>query len=180
MLHFYRISSWSLAGFWLSDNILLFTRKETIMFLWGMRSNLAGSLRNLVYILLSIWLHDGLQAAGGWKGAFVSGASHIVQMVEDAYHAALTFGNSLLLLARYFLTVPALEKLWALNDGGAVRMEIVTKAKIRYQDIETKSSVMVSVSSANAHYIVIKTIYSGNKIFQILTQIQYIAIIINI
>ena len=50
-------------------------------------------------------------------------------MVEDAYHAALTFGDSLLLLDRYFLTVPALDKLRVLNRDGDVRMEIITKAK---------------------------------------------------
>lgn len=50
-------------------------------------------------------------------------------MVEDAYRAACTFGDSLLLLDRYFLTVPALEKLAALNKNGNTRMEIVTKAK---------------------------------------------------
>ena len=72
---------------------------------------LAGSVRNWACIPLSIRLHDGLQAAREWKGASVSEASHVVQMVEDAYRAALTFGNSLLLLDRYFLTVPALEKL---------------------------------------------------------------------
>lgn len=50
-------------------------------------------------------------------------------MVEDAYHAARVFGNSLLLLDRYFLTVPVLETLTSLNGSGDVRMEIVTKAK---------------------------------------------------
>ena len=65
----------------------------------------------------------------GWKGAVVSGASHVVQMVEDAYHAARILGDSLLLLDRYFLTVPALERLQLLNSSGNVRMEIVTKAK---------------------------------------------------
>ena len=90
---------------------------------------LAGSAHNWACIPLSIRLHDGLQAAIDWKGAAVSSASHVVQMVEDAYHAALTFGDSLLLLDRYFLTVPALEKLKSLNDNGNVRMEIVTKAK---------------------------------------------------
>ncbi len=90
---------------------------------------LAGSTRNWACIPLSIRLHDGLQAARGWKGAPVSGASHVVQMVEDAYHAARTLGNSLLLLDRYFLTVPALEKLNPLNGSGDVHMEIVTKAK---------------------------------------------------
>ena len=90
---------------------------------------LAGSIRNWACIPLSIRLHDGLQAAREWKGAYVSSASHVVQMVEDAYHAALTFGDSLLLLDRYFLTVPALEKLKSLNSRGDVRMEIITKAK---------------------------------------------------
>ena len=90
---------------------------------------LAGNVRSWACIPLSIRLHDGLQAAMGWKGAVVSGASHVVQMVEDAYHAARIFGDSLLLLDRYFLTVPALERLQLLNSSGNVRMEIVTKAK---------------------------------------------------
>ena len=90
---------------------------------------LAGSIRNWACIPLSIRLHDGLQAAREWEGASVSAASHVVQMVEDAYKAALAFGDSLLLLDRYFLTVPALERLGALNASGAVHMDIVTKAK---------------------------------------------------
>ena len=90
---------------------------------------LAGSVSNWTCIPLSIRLHDGLQAAKEWKGASISTASHVVQMVEDAYHAALVFGDFLLLLDRYFLTVPALEKLSALNSSGNVCMEIVTKVK---------------------------------------------------
>ena len=90
---------------------------------------LAGSIGNWACIPLSIRLHDGLQAAREWKGASISAASHVVQMVEDAYQAALTFGDSLLLLDRYFLTVPALEKLNSLNGSGNVHMDIVTKAK---------------------------------------------------
>lgn len=50
-------------------------------------------------------------------------------MVEDAYHAALTIVDSLLLLDRYFLTVPALEKLKSLNNSGDVGIEIITKIK---------------------------------------------------
>jgi len=65
----------------------------------------------------------------GWKDASVSGASHVMQMVEDAYHAACTFGDSLLPLDRYFLTVSALEKLNLLNSSGDVHIEIVTKVK---------------------------------------------------
>ena len=44
------------------------------------------------------------------KDATVSCASHVIQMAEDAYQAAMAFGDCLLLLDRYFLTVPVLEK----------------------------------------------------------------------
>lgn len=90
---------------------------------------LAGNIRSWACIPLSIRLHDGLQAAMDWKGASVSSASHVVQMVQDAYHAACVLGDSLLLLDRYFLTVPALEKLMSLNSSRDVHMEIITKAK---------------------------------------------------
>ena len=101
---------------------------------------LAGSVRNWACIPLSIRLHDGLQAAREWEGASVPETSHVVQMVEDAYRAALAFGNSLLLLDRYFLTVPALKKLGALNSSGDVRMEIITKAKKSCTAFEKPSS----------------------------------------
>lgn len=61
---------------------------------------LAGNVRSWACIPLSIRLHNGLQATRGWKGASVCGASHVVQMVEDAYHVAPTFGSSLLLLLK--------------------------------------------------------------------------------
>ena len=54
---------------------------------------LAGSIRNWACIPLSIRLHNGLKAAREWEGASVSAASHVVQMVEDAYKAALAFGD---------------------------------------------------------------------------------------
>lgn len=90
---------------------------------------LAGSIRDRACIPLSIRLHDGLKATSLWKGASVSCASHVVQMAEDAYRAAETFGDCLLLPDRYFLTVTALERLKALNNAEKSRIEIVTKAK---------------------------------------------------
>lgn len=50
-------------------------------------------------------------------------------MVEDAYDAAKTFGSSLLLLDRYFLSVPALARLAELNTLGSVRLEVIARAK---------------------------------------------------
>ena len=90
---------------------------------------LAGNPGDWARVPLSIRLHDGLQATYAWKGASISLASHVLKMVGDAYRAAQTFGNCLLLLDRYFLTTPVLEALDALNRGGPVRLEIVTKAK---------------------------------------------------
>ena len=90
---------------------------------------LAGNAKSWACIPLSIRLHDGLQAACEWEGASISPASHVVKMVGDAYRAAQTFGNCFLLLDRYFLTVPALRTLNALNRSGTVRLEIVSKAK---------------------------------------------------
>lgn len=103
--------------------------------MFGGPGNLAGSVRNWACIPLSIRLHDGLQVASSWDDTPISRpsemalASHVVQMIGDAYNAARIFGNALLLLDRYFLIVPALEKLAALNHENAVRMEIITKAK---------------------------------------------------
>ena len=64
-----------------------------------------------------------------WDTSCISNASHVVQMVEDAYQAAKVFGDSLLLLDRYFLSVPALTRLQELTLEESVHMEIVTKAK---------------------------------------------------
>jgi len=103
--------------------------------MFGGLSILAGDpVRKLFCVPLSLRLHDGIRAAATWeklKGEAVSSATHIVQMVEDAFHAAETFGNSLLLLDRYFLSVPALETLSRLNkiQNGHCCMEIITKAK---------------------------------------------------
>ena len=90
---------------------------------------LAGSIHSLTCIPLSIRLHDGLQELRNWDSPCISNASHVIQMIEDAYEAAKVFGDSLLLLDRYFLSVPALTRLRELTKEGSVHMEIVTKAK---------------------------------------------------
>ena len=91
---------------------------------------LAGDARKWACSPLNIRLHAGLLATMGWKNAPVSKppemafVSHVVQMVEDAYQVALTFGDSLLLLDRYFLTIPALEKRNTLNGDEKVRLAL--------------------------------------------------------
>lgn len=90
---------------------------------------LAGTASKWFCIPLSIRLHDGLQPTADWEGSGITAASHVIRMVEDAYRAAAVFGKSLLLLDRYFLSVPALERLAQLNVEGSAQMEIITKAK---------------------------------------------------
>ncbi len=102
--------------------------------------------RKLFCIPLCLRLHDGMRAAAKWeklKGEAVLSSTYTVQMVEDAFHAVQTFGDSLLLLDRYLLSVPALETLSRLNKSqdGRCRMEIVTKAKkscTAYKDPEPR------------------------------------------
>jgi len=90
---------------------------------------LAGSLSKWFCIPLRFNIQDGLQQTSEWEDSTASLSTHVVQMVENGFHATKTLGDSILLLDRYFLSVPALEKLAGLNHGSAVRMELVTKAK---------------------------------------------------
>ncbi len=103
---------------------------------------LIGNQEKRFCLPLSLRLHDGLQFLDSWKESADRARTHVIQMVEDAYEAARTFGNSLLLLDRYFLSVPALTRLAELNASGPARMEIVTKAKqncVAYQLPERKA-----------------------------------------
>lgn len=84
---------------------------------------LAGSVRSWACIPLGIRLHDGLQAAIG------GGKRHLSQPPP--------------MWCRWWrtLTVPALEKLKALNGSGKVRMEIATKAKKSYTAFQSPAPV---------------------------------------
>jgi len=112
---------------------------------------------------LSIRLHDGLQFLDTWRGGSVK--THVVQMVEDAYEAARTFGNSLLLLDRYFLSVPALTRLAERNASGSVRLEIITKAKhncVAYKQPERKSGRGRPAKKGDK--VVLKDLFSADSV----------------
>ncbi|MNI58088.1 hypothetical protein D3C73_1131830 [compost metagenome] len=76
-------------------------------------------------------LQDGVQTILGWKKSTdeKEAPSHVVQMIEQGFEAAKGFGQALLLLDRYFLSVPALERLNACHLASETRMHLVTKAK---------------------------------------------------
>jgi len=50
-------------------------------------------------------------------------------MIDQGFAAAKAFGKALFLLDRYFLSVPALQRLNQCNQTGAAAMHIITKAK---------------------------------------------------
>lgn len=91
---------------------------------------LAGNLSKFFCIPLSIRLHDGVKCIRLWKNASENIGSHIVEMIKDGFATAKIMGNSLMLLDRYFLSVPALEKLSELNSLNGHLLHILTKAKM--------------------------------------------------
>lgn len=92
---------------------------------------LVGTAAHTLCLPLKINIQDGLQEAASWKNSGISSASHVVQTIENGYEAAKTFGDSILLLDRYFLTVPALRRMHALNAAETGhRLEMITKAKV--------------------------------------------------
>jgi len=133
---------------------------------------------------LSIRLHDGLQFLETWKGGSVK--THVVQMVEDAYDAARTFGSSLLLLDRYFLSVPALARMAELNASGSVHLEIITKAKqncVAFKQPERKSGRGRPAKKGDK--VVLKDLFSADsapftktvlELYGKQTQVEYLCI----
>ncbi|WP_209440953.1 transposase [Paenibacillus maysiensis] len=99
--------------------------------LFGAIGILVGDSRKWFCLPLFMNLQDGIQAILGWKksASEVETPSHVVQMIEQGFEAAKGFGQALLLLDRYFLSVPALERLKACHLASETRMHLVTKAK---------------------------------------------------
>lgn len=90
---------------------------------------LAGNDSKWFCIPLHINLQDGIQTIRSWKEKGGKPSTHVVQMIESAYNAARTFGKSICLLDRYFLSVPALRQLEQCNQSGDGILHLVTKAK---------------------------------------------------
>jgi hypothetical protein len=104
--------------------------------MFGGLSVLMGSPGSKLYsVLISLRLHDGLEAINEWTGKEPA-ASHVVQLVRDAAYAVSLFGKTILLLDRLFLTVPMLTEL-----SKTPLLQVVTKAKmnaVAYFDPEPK------------------------------------------
>lgn len=94
--------------------------------LFGAIGILAGTRHKWFCLPLFLNLQDGVKTFRDWTSDTEEHqGSHVVQMIEQAFVAARTFGSALLLLDRYFLSIPALRRL----AEGHESLHIVTKAK---------------------------------------------------
>ncbi|MBD2860671.1 hypothetical protein [Paenibacillus oceani] len=99
--------------------------------LFGAIGILAGTPQKWFCLPLFMNLQDGVKAIFGWADdAEERQFFHVVQMIDQAFAAARTFGGALLLLDRYFLSIPALQRLTEKNRTADGRLQIVTKAKL--------------------------------------------------
>lgn len=83
--------------------------------LFGAVGILMGTPQKLFCLPLFMNLQDGVKTIFSWNDPLARQDSHVVQMIEQGFLATKTFGKSLFLLDRYFLSVPALERLNELN-----------------------------------------------------------------
>ena len=98
--------------------------------LFGAVGVLIGRRSQKFCVPLKINIQDGIRKAAEWQGSTVSRENHILQMIRNGFDAAKVFGKSVILLDRYFLSVPALQLLNKLNEEkGEELLTIVTKAK---------------------------------------------------
>ncbi|WP_246066876.1 transposase [Paenibacillus koleovorans] len=92
---------------------------------------LVGTAEKWFCLPLFLNLQDGVKAILGWEDASEERqASHVVQVINQAFTAAGVFGRALLLLDRYYLSIPALQRLTEGNHSRASDVHIVTRAKM--------------------------------------------------
>ena len=98
--------------------------------LFGCIGVLIGSENKMFCVPLTATIQDGANILRKWKDSSYEEASHVVQMIRNACLAATTLGHSILLLDRYFLTVPALRAYAAYEKTVSHKLlTIITKAK---------------------------------------------------
>ncbi len=72
-----------------------------------------------------------MKETASWIGGNLSASlSHVIQMIRNGHSIAQAFSeNVYFALDRYFLTVPPLMELKALNESAACRLDVITRAK---------------------------------------------------
>ena len=108
--------------------------------LFGCVGALAGHSGKTYCLPLACELQDGIKEIMSWDGILRQG-SQTVEMISLAHRMAKIFPKAVLLLDRYYLSVPALERLDALNaGGGGLRAVIMAKSNaVAYELPEARS-----------------------------------------
>jgi hypothetical protein len=98
--------------------------------MFGAIGVLVGNIEKLFCLPLSASLQDGDKLMRKWGNESYEPVSHVVQIVRDAFSAAVVLGDSILLLDAYFFTVPLLKEMTkqALQVGR--NLSIVIRAKM--------------------------------------------------
>lgn len=99
--------------------------------LFGAIGVLVGTSQKRFCLPLSMQLQAGIKTIFGWASSSPERQdSHVVQLIDQAFMAAEACGrHAYLVLDRYFLSVPALERLAQWNQSESSHIHIVTKAK---------------------------------------------------
>lgn len=98
--------------------------------MFGVVGILAGNKSKLFCIALRASIQDGVSKIREFEDPTVPSGSHVVQVITQAGEIARQIGPSLILLDRYFLSVPALKKaVEFVDESGKLLLQIVTKAK---------------------------------------------------
>lgn len=99
---------------------------------FGAMGLLIGSSPKWFCLPLSMPLQAGIQTIFGWDASSPAQRqdSHVVQLIDQAFMAAEACGRHAdLVRDRYFLSIPALERLAQRNQPESAHLHIVTKAK---------------------------------------------------
>jgi hypothetical protein len=98
--------------------------------MFGAIGILLGNADKLFCTPLSMRIHDGNETIGQWADDPLAQDSHVVRVIREACRIASFIAPSILLLDRYFLTIPALQTLVSVEkEYGHSLLTIVTKAK---------------------------------------------------
>ena len=98
--------------------------------MFGSIGVLVGYVEKLFCLPLSASLQDGDKLMRKWDDPNYEPVSHVVQIVRDAFSAAVTLGDSILLLDAYFFTTSLLKDMAQQSSRLGRKLSIVTRAKM--------------------------------------------------
>jgi len=103
-------------------------KKYFFGYLYGALGILTGTAEKMFCSPISLSIQDGVSIIREWEDKTYEQASHVTQMIKDACAAVATVGSSVLLLDRYYLSVPALLAIKKYLGKDQI-LHIVTRAK---------------------------------------------------